>query len=124
MKRLVFAIMIGSVGSAGAQVTKSVLFSLTNPNTACSPTVTASCSSAITLEDITSLTPVIISATISSTATSYTYTFGTPGTYNFAVYPVGLDALGNPSQGPQTMTTVVIPKPFTLLPLTVKATLQ
>lgn len=126
MKRLVFAILIGSVGTAGAQVTKDVLFSLTNPNTVavCPATSPKACQAAITLEDITSLTPVIISQTITTTATSYTYPFSTPGTYTYAVFVTGFDSLGNPLQSAQTTTTVTIPAPFTLQPLVVKATLQ
>lgn len=128
MKRLLQLLLVlgCAVLTGSAQVTKSVAFTLTNPNTApaCAATSPKSCQSAITLEDITSLTPSIISQTISTTATSYTYTFGTPGTYTYAVFVTGFDSLGNALQSAQATTVVTIPAPFTLLPLTVKVTLQ
>lgn len=127
MKRLIQLVLLiaCAVLTSSAQVTKSVNFTLTNPNTVavCPATSPKSCQSGITLEDITSLTPSIITV-LKTTDTTYSYAFGTPGTYTYAVFVTGFDAVGNATQSAQATTVVTIPAPFTLQPLTVKTTLQ
>lgn len=79
-----------------------------------SPATTEPCLTATEAEDITSLTPIVLSGTISATATSFVYTYATApswGNHTYAIIANGIGATGTATQSaPATVVVDIEPK--------------
>lgn len=98
MKKLcsLFAILLAFALASPAFAQTAEVYSWTNVAAACTTTVTTSCGKTLTLSDVTSLTPAVISATILPTVSSYTLSpLPTAGVHNYLLVVNGFDAVGN-----------------------------
>lgn len=132
MKQLIAALFLFGI-PAFAQTSEVLTWTNTAP--ACTATVTTSCGKTLTLSDVTSLTPLVVSATILPTVATYTITpLPSAGVHNYLLVVNGFDAVGNAvtSNGATCGTSntpppcaVTVPPPFVLGPPTgFKATAQ
>ena len=132
MKQLIAALFLFGI-PAFAQT--SEVLTWTNTAAACTTTVTTSCGKTLTLSDVTSLTPLVISSAILPTVSTYTITpLPSAGVHNYLLVVNGFDAVGNAvtSAGATCGTSntpppcaITVPPPFVLgAPTGFKATAQ
>lgn len=118
MKKLLFAVLLAFLASTAEAQTYTANFSWTNTDSSygpgCPATAPKMCLGNLTIQDITSLTPVILSAAIAYNATSYSYSFPTTpsfGNHTYAIFATGFNATGAPVQSTSTTATVDIEPP-------------
>ena len=118
MKYIINLALLMFATAAFAQTApKTLVLNWTNADAAYGPACTnpvtvKPCLQSSTASDITSLTPVILSAAISPSATSFTYTLPTStsfGNHSYVVTAAGIDANGNATtSGPSNVAIVDI----------------
>lgn len=122
MKQILFLATL-VIGIPAFGQTSEVL-SWTNVAPACTTTVTTACGKTLTLSDVTSLTPLVISTAILPTVSTYTITpLPSSGVHNYLLVVNGFDSVGNAvtSAGATCGTSntpppcaVTVPPPFVL----------